>query len=133
MVHKIQPEGIGAMQTISQWLAKVSRDNWSTCFKDIIPKLYQEFKVVFSKESFNELPDWKQWDHTIELVLAAKTFSTKVYPLSPVEQKQFDKFIKENLKSGHIFPSKSPMVSPIFFIKMKEAFISAKTTGSSIP
>ena len=47
-------------------------------------------------------------------------FSTKVYPLALVEQNQLDKFLDENLKSQCICPSKSPMASPIFFIKKKD-------------
>jgi len=66
------------------------------------------------------LPDWKQWDHTIELVLDAHNFSTKVYPLAPVKQKQLDEFLDENLKSQHICPLKLPMASPVFFIKKKD-------------
>jgi len=91
-----------------------------TSFKDIVPKLYQEFNVIFAKESFNELLDQKQWDLVIELIPDTQTFSTKVYPLTPVEQKQLDKFLDENIKSGHIHLSKSTMASPIFFIKKKD-------------
>jgi RNase H-like domain found in reverse transcriptase/Reverse transcriptase (RNA-dependent DNA polymerase) len=40
-----------------------------------------------------------------------------VYPLSPSEQKELDVFLQENLDSGCIRPSKSLMVSPVFFIK----------------
>src|SRR5882724_9414046 len=69
---------------------------------------------------FDELPNQKQWDHTIELVPNACNFSTKVYPLAPVEQKQLDKFLNENLKSQSICPSKSPMASLVFFIKKKD-------------
>ena len=29
-------------------------------------------------------------------------------------------FLKENLETGHIQPSKSPMASPVFFIKKKD-------------
>ena len=47
-------------------------------------------------------------------------FSTKVYPLSLVEQQQLNEFLDENLKNGCIHPSKSLMVSPIFFIKKKD-------------
>ena len=57
---------------------------------------------------------------SIKLILDAKTFSTKVYPLAPVKQKQLDEFLEENLKSQHIHPSKSPMASPVFFIKKKD-------------
>src|SRR5467141_3490055 len=52
-----------------------------------------------------------------QLIPDAQMFSTKVYPLAPVEQKQLDKFLKENLKSQCIHPSKLPLASPIFFIK----------------
>ena len=105
------------MQTISQKLAEASGDTCSTCFKDIVPKPYQAFWDIFTKEYFYKLLDQKQWDHAIELVLDAQNFSTKVYPLALVEQKQLDKFLNENLKSQHIHPSKSPMVSPVFFKK----------------
>ena len=42
-----------------------------THFKDIVPKPYQEFKDVFTKESFDKLPDQKKWDHAIKLILDA--------------------------------------------------------------
>jgi len=70
-----------------------------TRFKDIVPKPYQEFRDVFTKEVFNKLPNWKQWDHAIKLIPNASNFSTKVYPLSPVEQKQLDEFLDKNLNS----------------------------------
>jgi Reverse transcriptase (RNA-dependent DNA polymerase) len=43
-----------------------------------------------------------------------------VYPLSLSEQKGLDTFIQENLESGRISPSKSPMASSVFFIKKKD-------------
>src|SRR5882724_7669304 len=95
----IWSEDIKATQTISQKLAEASGDNHSTRFEDIVPKPYQEFQDVFAKEAFDKLPNWKQWDHTIELIPDASNFSTKVYPLSPVEQKQLDEFLDKNLKS----------------------------------
>src|SRR5882724_10277016 len=116
-----QLEDIKATQTISQKLTEASGDNHSTRFKDIVPKPYQEFQDVFTKEVFDELLNWKQWDHTIKLVPDASNFSTKVYPLSLVKQKQLDKFLDENLTSQRICPSKSPMVSPVFFIKKKDS------------
>jgi len=47
--------------------------------------------------------------------------SSKVYPLSPVEQKELDSFLEENLCTGRIRPSKSPMAAPVFFIKKKDS------------
>ena len=90
---------VKATQTISQKLAEATKGTCSMCFEDIVPKPYQEFKDVFTKESFDELQDHKKWDHAIELILDAQIFSTKVYPLAPVEQKQLDEFLEENLKS----------------------------------
>jgi hypothetical protein len=62
----------------------------------------------------------KPWDHAIELVPGEKPSGCKVYPLSPSEQKELDAFLKENLETGRIRPSKSPMASPVFFIKKKD-------------
>ena len=75
---------------------------------------------IFSKESFDSLPDPKRWDHAIELVPGEQPSSCKVYLLSPLEQKELDAFLQENLKSGHIRPSKSPIASPVLFIKKKD-------------
>jgi len=113
-------EEVKVTQRISQKLVEAAGGTRSTCFEDIVPKPYQEFKNVFAKESFDELLDRKKWDHAIELVLDAQMFSTKVYPLAPVEQKQLDVFLEENLKSRCIHPSKSPVASPVFFIKKKD-------------
>ena len=73
---------------------------------------------MFSKESFNELPEWKQWDHMIDLKPESQPFSTKVYLMSLIEQKELND--KENLSSGRIHPLKSPMASPVFFMKKKD-------------
>ena len=40
--------------------------------------------------------------------------------MSPNEQKELDAFFEENLKSHRIHPSKSPMASPVFFVKKKD-------------
>jgi hypothetical protein len=66
------------------------------------------------------LPDCKPWDHAIELEADAKASSTKVYLLSPNEKAELDIFIEENLTSGRIHPSISPIATPVFFIKKKD-------------
>ena len=60
------------------------------------------------------------WDHVIELIPGVEPTGCKVYPLSPSEQQELDAFLQENLDSGCIRPSKSPMASPVFFIKKKD-------------
>ena len=53
-------EEIQATQMISQKIAEAAGEAHLTCFEDIVPKPYQEFKDVFAKESFDKLPDWKK-------------------------------------------------------------------------
>ena len=70
-----------------------------------IPPHLQDFHLVFSKESFDKLPEAKPWDHTVELTSDASPKGCKVYLLSVSEQKELDIFLKENLDSGRIRPS----------------------------
>jgi len=80
----------------------------------------KEFDSVFSKESFDALPESNKWDHVVKLIPGEKASNCKVYPLALTEQKELDQFLKENLETGQICPSKSPMASPVFFIKKKD-------------
>src|SRR5215813_8420998 len=118
-----EPVHIRASTTIATRLAeaahKLNADK-PKGFKDIVPSYLHDFEEVFSKTSFDSLPEHKQWDHAIELIPQAVTRSCKVYPLAQHEQKQLDEFLEENLQTGRIRPSKSPMASPVFFIKKKD-------------
>jgi len=86
-----------------------------------LPNCVKGFESVFAKEDFDILPEHRQWDHAIELVPGSEPKSLKVYPLSPVEQKELNSFLEENLHTGRIRPSKSPMAAPVFFIKKKDS------------
>jgi hypothetical protein len=103
-------EDICASSTISTCLAEAFKANLKANAPPILDYL-KEFLDIFSKESFNTLPEHKQWDHAIELVSGEKPASCEVYPLAPSEQKELDAFLKENLETGQIHPSKSPMSS----------------------
>ena len=69
---------------------------------------------------FDELPPRRPWDHAIKLIPGAKPLDCKIYPLSRDEQTQLEEFLKENLDTHWIRPSKSPMASPFFFVKKKD-------------
>ena len=86
-----------------------------------IDKYLKDFSPVFQQSGFNELPPRRSWDHAIELKPGSDLtpVTSKVYALSPSEQIELDKFLEENLKTGRIRPSKSPMASPFFFVKKK--------------
>ena len=56
-----------------------------------------KFQSVFTKEDFDILSEHCKWDHVIELIPGAEPKSSKVYPLSPLEQAELDVFLEENL------------------------------------
>src|SRR6266540_3576981 len=106
---------------VSQHLAEGFRQNSQPAGgSEHVPPHLCDFSSIFSKDSFDELPQPKPWDHAVELVPDASLKSCKVYLLSVSEQKELDIFLKENLDSGRIRPSKSPMAAPVFFVKKKD-------------
>jgi len=114
-------EDLHAISITSQKLAEEahqSAEAWKEPF--IPPDCVREFKSIFAKEDFDILPEHRQWDHAIELIPGPEPKSLKVYPLSPVEQKELDSFLEENLCTRQIRPSKSPMAALVFFIKKKD-------------
>ena len=85
-----------------------------------IPKEFHDFLDVFSEEKAAYFPESRPWDHKIELKDTFTPKSFKMYNLTPQEQIELDKFLKENLDKGYILPSQSPMGSPFFFVDKKD-------------
>ena len=118
-----EAEFIRATSNVSQRLAEAHAKydvKETRNFRDMVPEHLHEFEDIFSKTSFDTLPKRRVWDHAIELVADATPTNCKVYPLAPNEQDELDAFLRENLATGRIRPSKSPMASPVFFIKKKD-------------
>jgi len=94
-------EDLRATSTISQKLAEGARQASET-WKGLLtlPDCIKGFESVFAKEDFDILPEHRQWDHVIELIPGSEPKSSKVYPLSLVEQKELDSFLEENLHTG---------------------------------
>jgi len=67
----------------------------------LLPAYVTESQSVFTKEDFDILLEHRKWDHAIELIPRAEPKSSKVYPLSPLEQAELDAFCKEaKLQAG---------------------------------
>ena len=58
---------IRASSTISQRLAEAFQANTEATTP--IPEYLQEFTSMFSKQTFNVLPEPREWDHTVEIIL----------------------------------------------------------------
>jgi hypothetical protein len=85
-----------------------------------IPKHYLNWEKVFAEEEFDRLPLFRKWDYKIKLKEDAKPYSaTKPYPLSRTELNAQEQFLDENLRIGHIRPSKSEWAAPLFFVTKK--------------
>ncbi len=102
--------------------AKANAEKKAKTFEEMVPDWCRDYKDLFDKDNFDELPAPKPWDHAIKLILNANTnLDCKVYPLNHAKQEELDKFLDKNLSSGRICPSKSPMASPFFFSKKKDS------------
>jgi len=79
------PVEIQATSSVSQCLAEAFKCNSKTSVpsRRSIPEYLKEFDSVFSKESFDALPESKKLDHTVELIPREKASNCKVYPLAP--------------------------------------------------
>jgi len=113
-----------AMATTSQRLAKgARRSTEAQAAATPLPTYVVEFRSVFAKENFDILLEHRKWDHVIELIPEAEPKSSKVYPLSLLEQAELDAFLEENLRTRRIRPSKSSMAALMFFIKKKDGLL----------
>jgi hypothetical protein len=67
-----------------------------------VPEEYHEYLDIFNEEKANQFPEERSWDHKIEMKEGFEPKSFKSYNLTPEEQVERDKFIKENLEKGYI-------------------------------
>jgi Reverse transcriptase (RNA-dependent DNA polymerase) len=88
--------------------------------EQLVPAEYHEYLDIFSEEKAHRFPKSRPWDHKIEMKEGFEPKSFKNYNLTPAEQLGLDKFLKENLEKGYIWPSQSPMASPFFFVSKKD-------------
>jgi len=89
--------------------------------KEDLPKYLQDYRDVFDKKEFDELPPSRPWDHAIKLIEGANTtFNCQLYGLSHNERAQLDAFLNEHLRTGRIRRSNSLMASPFFFVRKKD-------------
>ena len=93
-----EKEMLRSFQTKSAEIAFENRKERT--IEEIIPKHYLEYKSVFEKTTFDELPPKRPWDHAIDLVPDSKPTDCKLYPLYGEQQQALEEFIKENLETG---------------------------------
>ena len=90
------------IKTYLNVLEYLRRTNNDSTLVFTIPSYLEEYKDVFSEESFEQLLQYQFQDYTINLKPDFKPSDCKVYPLASKEQDALKDFITENLASGRI-------------------------------
>jgi len=88
--------------------------------KKLVPEKFHRWIKVFRKKQSERMPTRKLWDHAIDVKEGFMLRKGKVYPLSREEREEVREFIKEQLRKGYIWPSKSPQTAPVFFVGKKD-------------
>ena len=86
----------------------------------MVPEKFHEWIKVFGKKQSERMPTRKLWDHAIDVKEGFMPQKGKMYPLSREEREEVREFVKEQLRKGYIWPSKSPQTVPVFFVGKKD-------------
>ena len=88
--------------------------------EEMVPRQFHKYLKVFEKKESEKMPMRKAWDHPIDLREGFVPKKGKIYLLSRVERAEVQEFVKDQLRKGYIRPSKSPQMSPVFFVLKKD-------------
>jgi len=88
--------------------------------KEMVSKKFLKWRKVFGKVESERMLTRKIWDHAIDLKETFKLRKGKIDPLSKNEREEVQNFVEDQLRKGYIRPSKSPQMSPVFFIGKKD-------------
>jgi len=86
----------------------------------IIPRKFLKWKKVFGKVESERMLTRKVWDYTIDLKETFKSQKGRIYPLFTNEREKVLNFVEDQLRKGYIRLSKSPQMSPVFFVGKKD-------------
>ena len=88
-----------------------------------LPPQYTKYTKVFDEPKDGNLPPRWPFDHAIDLKETFVPKVAKTYLMNLKEMEPCKEFIDEHLKSGKIWKSQSPQVSPFFFVQKKDRWL----------
>jgi len=88
--------------------------------KKLVPEKFHKWIKVFGKKQPERMPTRKVWDHVINIKEGFVLRKGKVYPLLREEREEVREFVKEQLRKGYIWLSKSPQTALVFFVRKKD-------------
>ena len=86
--------------------------------EEMVPKRFLRWRKVFGKVELERMFIKKIWDHAIDLKEMFKPQKGRIYPFSK-DEREVQKFVKDQLRKGYIRPSKSSQMLPVFFVGKK--------------
>ena len=121
-INKVRHRLQAKQHAATEWAIEDLKNKKLLTIEDIRKGPFKEYADVFDEATYQELPPSRTWDHKIELIPGweSKIWKPHSYLLGHKEKEELNAFIDENLKNGRIRPSKSPLASPVFFIKKKD-------------
>jgi hypothetical protein len=116
-ILQIRKEGLATDQQISS--DRQENETELQWLKRLLPKQYQDYADVFSKEASDRLPPSRPYDHKIQLEKdgASELGYSLLYHQSTAELEEVKRYLVENLAKGFIETSQAPFASPILFVK----------------
>jgi len=88
--------------------------------REVVPETLWEYVDVFRKSQADTLAPHRSYDHAIDIEPEKEVPSSRMYPLSAHELEVLADYIEQNLRTGFIRPSTSPVGAPILFVKKKD-------------
>jgi hypothetical protein len=101
---------------VISYVASVNPDLAEVNPATIVLERFQQYVKVLGKEPANKLPDYKPYNHAIDLKDGEQPPWGPMYPLNETELQVLWEYLKEMLELGKIHPSKSPATAPIIFV-----------------
>jgi len=88
--------------------------------EEMVPQRFHKYLKVFEKKDSERMLMRKAWDYAIDFREGFVPKKGKIYLLLRVEREEVQEFVKDQLRKGYIRPSKSPQMSPVFFVPKKD-------------
>ncbi|KAF8676364.1 hypothetical protein RHS04_06533 [Rhizoctonia solani] len=84
-----------------------------------VPSKYHQYAKVFGEEEFNKLPP--HWHYNIGIELTEEgPLNLPLYSMTDAKSATLKDWLRDKLKAGKIWPSKSSISSPMMFVPKKD-------------
>jgi len=109
-----------AINNKEEWGREEKMEEDHRKIEELVPRKFLKWRKVFGKVELERMLTRKVWDHAIDLKETFKPWKGRIYPLSKNKREEVQNFVEDQLRKGYVRPSKSPQMSPVFFVDKKD-------------